>query len=62
MGAGLFGPMLGFFAYYLGGLVFTILGSVFSESYGYATKKGMPAPLAFIWAIVCVGLMALAMG
>ena len=61
LAAGFFGPILGIFAYLLGGFLFVILGSVFSESYDYASRKGLPAPLAFIWAIGCVIVMALAM-
>ena len=51
----IYGPILGFFAYFIGQMIWILFTSIVQEASESAQKKGVPAPFALLWGII-VGL------
>ena len=48
-----FGPILGFFVYFIGSLIWMLFSEAVVSGKDYAKSKGLPAPLAWIWGLGC---------
>ena len=57
----LFSPIAGFLIYTMGQMIFAVLSYIFDVAYNSASARGLPAPVAFVWAIFCMILFAYAM-
>ena len=57
----LFSPIVGFFIYTIGQMIFAVLSHVFDTAYNSASAREFPAPVAFVWATFCMILFAYAM-
>ena len=58
-----YGPIVGFFAYFLGLVMWMVFSGVVQEANESAKSKGIPAPFALLWGIIVgIGALYLFMG